>query len=286
VRHLRLLVDIVLASREYQVADLVHVQTEQVGCLVRILAISHRPPVRRPDCEIAGPALYLGAQPRSNCGVIPSRRAQRIQRAGLELALRNDISAWDLIAPTLKDEFEFLVLGNHQHMPVVLRRRTQQRHPADVDHLDRLLERAIRVGHSLLERVQVHHHHVDRLDPVRFELPHMLGVVAVGQDAGVDRGVQRLHPAVEHLGIAGDVLDQRDRDAGLTQCPGRAAGGDDLDAEFVVQRAGEVDDAGLVVDTDQAAANGARRGHWASLRALCGASSRPELAAAREAKPS
>ena len=45
-------------------------------------------------------------------------------------------------------------------------------------------------------------------------------------------GMQRLHPAVEHLGEAGDLLHRRDRDAGGAERGGGAAGGDDLPAEL------------------------------------------------------
>ena len=140
-------------------------------------------------------------------------------------------------------------------MPVVLRRRAQQRHAPDVDHLDRLLERAVRVCHSLFERIQIHHDQVDRLDPLLRELPHVLRVVAVGQDRRVNLRVQRLDAAVQQLRKAGDRLDERDRNARLRQHLRRAARGDQLDAKLVVQGARELDDARLVVNADQRSAD-------------------------------
>ena len=54
------------------------------------------------------------------------------------------------------------------------------------------------------------------------------GVIPHRQDAAVDIGVQRLHPAVHDLGKAGDIADVNDGDPGLFDGPHRAAGGDDL----------------------------------------------------------
>ena len=73
---------------------------------------------------------------------------------------------------------------------------------------------------------------------------------AVGEDAGVHPRVQRLDPAVEALGEAGEVLDLGDRQAEARDQRRRAAGGDQLDAG-VVQAADEVLEPGLVVDGDQ-----------------------------------
>ena len=63
--------------------------------------------------------------------------------------------------------------------------------------------------------------------------------------------MERLDPAVHHLRKAGDLLNQRDRDAGFGERAGGAAGGNDLDPELFVQRASKLDDSGLVVDADQ-----------------------------------
>ena len=49
----------------------------------------------------------------------------------------------------------------------------------------------------------------------------------------MDLRVQRLHPTVEHLGEAGDLLDRRHRDARLAQRRRRPTRGDDRDAELV-----------------------------------------------------
>ena len=75
----------------------------------------------------------------------------------------------------------------------------------------------------------------------------MLRIVADVQNAAVHLGMQRLHPAVEHLGEAGQLGDVFDCDAGIAQQLRGAAGGNQLDAH-----AGEltrkVDQSGLVGD--------------------------------------
>ena len=77
--------------------------------------------------------------------------------------------------------------------------------------------------------------------------------------------VQRLDPAVEALGEAGQVLDLGDRQAEALDQRGRAAGRDQRDAG-VVQAADQVLEAGLVVDGDQRAPDRdlivACRSHW------------------------
>jgi len=79
--------------------------------------------------------------------------------------------------------------------------------------------------------------------------------------------VQGLDAAVHHLRKAGEVLDRADLEAGLGERGGGAAGRDELDAE-ARQAAGEVDDAALVGDRQQGAADLDRRGGGERLGAL------------------
>ena len=74
------------------------------------------------------------------------------------------------------------------------------------------------------------------------------------------RRVQRLHPAVQALGEAGHLLDRGDRDAGVGDRPRGRAGGHELDAGRV-QAAGQLLQAGLVVDAEQRAADRRAVGH-------------------------
>ncbi|MNN62550.1 hypothetical protein D3C81_1778620 [compost metagenome] len=128
---------------------------------------------------------------------------------------------------------------------MVLGRRAQHGRAADIDVLDRVRQRAVILGHGLLERIQVHHQQVDGGDIVLGQRGHVLGQVAARQDAAMDLRVQRLDAAVEHFREAGVVGHLRHGQAAVGQQLGGAAGGKQRDAERV-QFAREFDDAGLV----------------------------------------
>ncbi len=66
-----------------------------------------------------------------------------------------------------------------------------------------------------MERIEVHNHQIDRIDPGFKQLCHVLGVVAVREDASVDAWMKRFHATREHLGEARDVGDRRGDDAVL-----------------------------------------------------------------------
>jgi hypothetical protein len=107
---------------------------------------------------------------------------------------------------------------------MVLRRRADHRRPADVDVLDRVLERAVRLRHRRFERIEVHHHEIDRTDLVRLHLLAVLRVVAPRQQAAVNLRVQCLHAPVENFRRAGEVAHRHHWNAGRV-APTRAAGG-------------------------------------------------------------
>ncbi len=85
----------------------------------------------------------------------------------------------------------------------------------------------------------------------------MLRIVADRQDAAVDARMQRLDPAIEHLGETRDLGNVAHGQARVSQCLARTAGGDEFDAE-ASQGTGEVDQARLIADTQQGTANGAQ----------------------------
>ncbi|MNN21916.1 hypothetical protein D3C81_1352530 [compost metagenome] len=82
---------------------------------------------------------------------------------------------------------------------VVLGRRAQHGRAADVDVLDRVGERAVRLGDGFTERIQVDHQHVDAIDARCLDGVHVLGAVATGQEAAVNLGVQRLDAAIQNF---------------------------------------------------------------------------------------
>src|SRR5438132_179073 len=101
-------------------------------------------------------------------------------------------------------------------MVVVLGRRAQQGHAADIDRLDGL-RAAGTGGHRLHEGIEIDHHQVDQLQPTFGELLQMPRLVAARQDAGVDIGVQRLHPPIEHFREPCQLLQRVDRHVRLAQ---------------------------------------------------------------------
>ena len=78
----------------------------------------------------------------------------------------------------------------------------------------------------------------------------MFRLAGVGQQARMHPRVQRLDPAVEHLGEAGQVFHPGDRNAGGRDGRGRRAGRHDLHAAGV-QGGRELRQPGLVVNADQ-----------------------------------
>ena len=124
-------------------------------------------------------------------------------------------------------------------------------------------------GDRLGERVEVDHDQVERGDAELVELGHVLGLAAVGEDARVHRRVQRLHPPVEALGEAGDLLDRRDRDAGVGDPARGRPGAHQLHAGRG-EPGGELLDAGLVVDAQQGAADRRPVGHRGLSLGRCG----------------
>ena len=123
-----------------------------------------------------------------------------------------------------------LRLDDDQHIVKVLRRRAQQARPADVDLLDELVERQVGLRRRLRERIQVDDDEIDRRDAVLGERRAVVGAVPARQNPGVDPGMERLDPAVHHLGHPGDVRDADYRQAGPRQGLGGPAGGDQFDA--------------------------------------------------------
>ena len=59
---------------------------------------------------------------------------------------------------------------------------------------------------------------------------HVLRLAAHVENAAVNFGMKRLHPAIQHFGKAGEIGDVADFDTGIAQQLGRAAGRDQIDA--------------------------------------------------------
>ena len=148
------------------------------------------------------------------------------------------------------------VLGraaDRRHAGEVLRCRPQERHAADVDLLERLVEGRLGLADGLRERVEVDDHHVDRLDLRLGQLREVVGPVPAGEQRGEDGGMQRLHPAVEDLVRSGQVADGPNAlQARIGQVRPGAVGGEAFHAG-IDQTTGELDDAFSVTDGEQGA---------------------------------
>ena len=112
--------------------------------------------------------------------------------------------------------------------------------------------KAAPLRHRLLERIEDDHQQIDRADAVRRHRGAMAVIVADGEQAAVHLGMQGLHPAVHHLGKAGEVGDVDHLQPCVRKRLGGAAGGDELDA-VPGERTGEIDEAALVGDRQQRA---------------------------------
>ncbi len=142
-------------------------------------------------------------------------------------------------------------ITDHGDSLPVLGRRAQQGHTADIDQLHGLGEG--RIEGARFERVEIHHHQIDRGDAHLVQLGAMRGIV-FAQDGRKDGRVQRLHATVQNRRISGDRLDCGHGNLRLAQRLGRSAGAEDSHAQLM-QRGREIDDARLVPDADQRAAD-------------------------------
>jgi hypothetical protein len=97
----------------------------------------------------------------------------------------------------------------------------------------------------------------------------VLGVVAHGEQAGVELGVQRLDAAVHDLRKAGEIVDRADVQAGGLELARGTPGRHDLDVELG-QPTGEVDDAALVGDRQQGPPDANRPRLRQPFPGLCG----------------
>ena len=154
-------------------------------------------------------------------------------------------------------------VGDDSDMGVVLGSGAHHAGAADVDILDDLVAGAT-LGDRLHEGVEVHHHQIDRADVMLGHGGQMLGIIAHGQQAAVHLGMQGFHPAVHHLGKAGEIGNVAHRKARIAQGLCRTTGGDQIHT-LCRQRPAQLDKACLVGNRKQGAADGDGHGHGGSL---------------------
>ena len=220
-------------------AELVRVlAVAQVGLLLDHHRQAGREDGARGGVQVARDLRVVGRRQREGLG------RQLLARLRAHAAQRLDVA---------QDRCVLGRAGDRRHAGEVLRRRPQQRHAADVDLLQRLVEAGVRLAHRLREGVEVDDHEVDLLDAVLGQLGEVVGLVATGEEPGEDLRVERLDPAAEDLVRLGQVADGPDAvDARIGEVGAGAVGGEGLDAG-IGQAAGKLDDAFAVTDGEKGA---------------------------------
>ena len=152
------------------------------------------------------------------------------ERVGGEL--RPELRAHGVVAPELGDELRVVLRAADGRDPgAVAGGRAEERRPADVDHLDRLVEADELGADRRGERGDVDDDDVDRPDALARQLGHLGLDVAPGEDARVDRRVEGLDLAADQGRHPGQVRDGADVDAVGGEVVAGAVGGEDLDLE-------------------------------------------------------
>ena len=148
-------------------------------------------------------------------------------------------------------------VDNDPDVRVILRRGADHGWPADVDVLDRLVQRAAGFRHRFAKRIEIDDDEVDRRNAVLGERLPVRRQVASRQDAAVHFRVQGLDAAVEHLRKTGVRSDLRDRQPRIGERARRAPGRKQAHAQRM-QPAREVDQPGLVRNRQQRLVNWCR----------------------------
>ena len=222
---------------------------------MRILAVAQR------LAELPPKARHRGAASpsvvREPVGRSPRRRPPCARRPWRQAPC----AASSVVAPlccSSSSEHARVVLriDDHRHVGMVLRRGADHRRPADVDVLDAILV-ARALGDGRLERIEIHHQQIDRLDAVLRHRAGMFLVAAHRQQAAMHLRMQGLDPAVHHFGKAGELRDIQNLEAGVLERLGGAAGRNQLDA-VTGKRPGEFDQPALVGHRQQGAFDPAR----------------------------
>ena len=137
---------------------------------------------------------------------------------------------------------------------VILRRGADHGRPADVDVLNRIVQRAAGFRNGFTERIEIDDDEIDRRNAVLGERLPVRRQVASRQDAAVHLRVQGLDAAVEHLRKPGVRSDLRDRQPRIGERARRAPGRKQAHAQRM-QPAREVDQPGLVRNRQQRLSN-------------------------------
>ncbi len=218
------------------------------GLLVRVLAVAQRSGEREGERQALGKRLArLFREPARDRGVI-GRRAPEDLRSETPARLVAETAA--ALRQLQGDGRVVRRVADGSDVRVVLRRRAQERRPADVDLLDGLAKGDVLLRDGLLERIEIHDDEVDRPDAVRGRLGAVALLGPVEEDAAEELRVERLHAPAEDLGEAGEIRDTRDGETRGCEVSGRAARRDESEAQ-PGEGAGEFDEAAAVGDGEE-----------------------------------
>ena len=239
-----------LLSRREGSGELVADLAVEGAALVRVLAVAHILRLFVGEGELFREDVAAGLFPEVGLDERVVRRGVVEDLVG-ELQVRVDRD-FSVLAELGEDSAIVGGVDYDRDVLIVLRRRAEHRRTADVDVLDGFGSGDAGLQDSLLERVEVYRDNVDRGDAELFELRHVLGVRADGEDSGVNHRVKGLDTTVKTLREAGDIRNLSDRDARRVDDLEGSAGRENLVAK-VGEPACEFLDAGLVGETDYCA---------------------------------
>ncbi len=133
---------------------------------------------------------------------------------------------------------------------MILRGSAQHRRAADIDVLDRVVERALDSRHGLLKWIQVDDENFDRIDRMLGQRARVFSLGSIGQQAGMDARIQRLHAPIEYLWKAGVLRDLGNFDPALAQQLCSSAGRQNVKAKGA-QLLSKIRDTGFVGNAQQ-----------------------------------
>ena len=117
------------------------------------------------------------------------------------------------------------------------RRESSVGPPISIFSISSAMLRAVFRGH-FLERVQIHHYHVDGAESACSASARMCsGLARMARIAAGDARIDGFQPAVQHLRKAGDIGNLAHRDAAFLDCARGASGGNDFHAQIIGARA-------------------------------------------------
>ena len=123
-------------------------------------------------------------------------------------------------------------INDHRDTVVIFCRAAEHGRPADVNVLDRVVQRHVRSGDGLLERIKIHNDEINRLNVMRADSGFVRFVAANEKQTAVDFRMERFDAAIEHFGKAGVFADVFYHEPGLAQRFGSATGGNNFNSGF------------------------------------------------------